>query len=80
MEFNRKLIMAGILLAAAGFYALSGAAASGRIPEGSSLTPAAALGKKIFFDRSLSASGKLACSTCHDPRYAYGPPNGFAVE
>jgi cytochrome c peroxidase len=32
------------------------------------------LGRALFFDRSLSASGKLACATCHDPRYAYGPP------
>jgi cytochrome c peroxidase len=22
----------------------------------------------------------MACSTCHDPRYAYGPPNGLAVQ
>lgn len=34
----------------------------------------AALGRLIFFDPSLSASGRLACATCHDPRYAYGPP------
>src|SRR3569833_1481435 len=32
------------------------------------------LGRSLFFDRSLSASGQLACSTCHDPNYAYGPP------
>ncbi len=32
------------------------------------------LGRKLFFDRSLSASGRLACATCHDPHYAYGPP------
>jgi cytochrome c peroxidase len=28
----------------------------------------------MFFDASLSASGRLACATCHDPHYAYGPP------
>ena len=28
----------------------------------------------MFFDASLSASGKQSCSTCHDPRFAYGPP------
>jgi cytochrome c peroxidase len=37
------------------------------------------LGRKLFFDPSLSASGKLACATCHDPRYAYGPPPGRAI-
>jgi cytochrome c peroxidase len=37
------------------------------------------LGRSMFFDASLSASGKLACATCHDPRYAYGPPPGKAI-
>jgi cytochrome c peroxidase len=40
----------------------------------------AALGRQIFFDPSLSASGKMACATCHDPAHAYGPPNGLAVQ
>jgi cytochrome c peroxidase len=39
-----------------------------------------AIGKKIFFDPSLSASGKLSCATCHDPNHAYGPPNGLAAQ
>jgi cytochrome c peroxidase len=39
----------------------------------------AQLGRLMFFDASLSASGKLACGTCHDPRYAYGPPPGKAI-
>ena len=33
------------------------------------------LGRQLFFDRSLSASGQMACATCHDPRFAYGPSN-----
>ncbi len=37
------------------------------------------LGRLMFFDPSLSASGRLACATCHDPRYAYGPPPGKAL-
>ena len=44
------------------------------------LGPAARLGKKIFFDRSLSASGAMSCATCHDPDHAYGPPNDLAVQ
>ena len=40
----------------------------------------ASLGRKMFFDTSLSQSGQLSCGTCHDPRYAYGPPNGLAVQ
>jgi cytochrome c peroxidase len=39
-----------------------------------------ALGKRIFFDPSLSASGRMSCATCHDPQHAYGPPNGLAVQ
>jgi cytochrome c peroxidase len=44
------------------------------------LSLAAQVGEKIFFDRSLSASGELACATCHDPAYAYASPNGQAVQ
>jgi cytochrome c peroxidase len=43
-------------------------------------SPQAALGKQIFFDPSLSASGKMACASCHSPQHAYGPPNGLAVQ
>src|SRR5262249_49951125 len=38
------------------------------------------LGRKIFFDPSLSASGKLACASCHDPKFAFGPPNALPVQ
>ena len=40
----------------------------------------AQLGKKIFFDPTLSGSGKLACASCHSPDHAYGPPNNLAVQ
>jgi cytochrome c peroxidase len=39
-----------------------------------------ALGRHLFFDRSVSASGQVACATCHDPKFAYGPPNARAVQ
>lgn len=38
------------------------------------------LGHKLFFDPSLSASGKMACTTCHDPQHAFGPPNALPVQ
>ncbi|HEX3757440.1 MAG TPA: cytochrome c peroxidase [Kofleriaceae bacterium] len=44
------------------------------------LSAAAEAGKQLFFDKALSASGKVACSTCHDPDHAYGPPNDLAVQ
>jgi len=39
-----------------------------------------ALGRSLFFDASLSASGRMACATCHDPQHAFGPPNALAVQ
>jgi cytochrome c peroxidase len=35
---------------------------------------AASLGQKIFDDRSLSASGKLACASCHDSASGHASP------
>ena len=41
-----------------------------------------ALGRAMFADPSLSASGRLACASCHDPAAAFGPnartPSPFA--
>jgi cytochrome c peroxidase len=52
-----------------------------RYPSADATTDAAAaLGKQIFFDASLSASGRMACATCHDPAHAYGPPSSRAVQ
>ena len=39
-----------------------------------------ALGRNLFFDPSLSASGQMACATCHDPKHAFGPANARAVQ
>ena len=40
----------------------------------------AAIGRALFFDTALSASGKLACATCHSPSHALGPPDGLPVQ
>lgn len=76
----RKVLAAGVLFLAGVYCLAGGVGVSFASAKGSGLSPAAALGKKIFFDESLSASGKMACSTCHNPKYAYGPPNGLAVQ
>ena len=39
-----------------------------------------ALGEELFFDPSLSGSGKLACASCHSPAHAFGPPNALSVQ
>ena len=38
------------------------------------------LGRSMFSDPSLSASGRMACASCHNPERAFGPPNGLAVQ
>jgi len=43
-------------------------------PQPAPLSAMAQLGQKIFFDASLSSSGKLSCSSCHQPQNFYGPP------
>jgi len=49
--------------------------------EGVADTPTpVTLGEKIFADRSLSASGDLACATCHDPTHAHAQCNDLPVQ
>lgn len=38
------------------------------------------LGRKLFFDPGLSASGKLACAGCHDASHALAPANARDVQ
>ena len=44
------------------------------------LSAVAQLGRKMFFDPSLSGSGQLSCASCHSPAHAYGPPNDLVVQ
>lgn len=44
------------------------------------LSAVAQIGRKMFFDPSLSSSGKMSCATCHSPDAAYAPPNDLAVQ
>jgi cytochrome c peroxidase len=38
------------------------------------------IGRKLFFDPALSASGRQACASCHDPAHGLGPPDALAVQ
>jgi cytochrome c peroxidase len=38
------------------------------------------LGRTLFFDARLSASGTMSCASCHAPDHAFGPPNDLAVQ
>jgi cytochrome c peroxidase len=73
--------LACVVAACAGAPAHQGAAYAPR-PDGKRLDVAAVtdLGRALFFEPLLSASGRTACATCHDPQHAYGPPNGLSVQ
>jgi len=74
--FRRRAAALGALVVAL----LAGAGLRDAHAESSNDAAVAALGKQLFFDRSLSASGRIACATCHSPANAYGPPNARAVQ
>lgn len=38
------------------------------------------LGRVLFNDPDLSASKKMSCASCHDPRFAYGPNNDRSTQ
>lgn len=39
-----------------------------------------ALGRRLFVEPMLSASGKLACASCHSAEHEFGPPNDLPVQ
>lgn len=49
-------------------------------PQAAPLSAMAQLGKAIFYDASLSSSGKLSCSSCHNPQSSYAPANALPVQ
>lgn len=86
----RALPAAAVLMAGAGLLAaVEAAPADPRpAPEANQMQMAAqpdfmqmqAIGRAMFFDRSLSASGRVSCASCHDPAHAFGPPNSLPVQ
>lgn len=60
--------------------AVASAPGGGKQPAIVPLSLMAQVGKQLFFDKSLSASGAMSCASCHDPDHAYGPPNALAVQ
>ena len=41
---------------------------------------AAKLGRMMFSDVSLSASGSMSCASCHDPAHGFAPANALPVQ
>src|ERR1700744_5850172 len=87
MSIMTSLRHASLVIVAVAAMAGCGSGKSGPSPATSaasrnapSLSLPAQVGQKMFFDKNLSGSGKMSCATCHDPNYAYGPPNNLAVQ
>lgn len=74
-------LAASLLLAGCGGGGDSGSSgASGGTATPAALSAMATLGKQIFFDTQLSASGKQACATCHSPTRAFTADDGLPTQ
>jgi cytochrome c peroxidase len=69
---NRTLRIIALLASGATLAAGAGPAAA--------LSPVAEVGKLIFNDVNLSASGKQSCASCHAPQNAMMAPNALSVQ
>lgn len=60
----------------------SGGGSTGGVapPAKVTLSAAAQVGQQLFFDKNLSSGKNMSCATCHNPQYAYGPPNSLSVQ
>src|SRR5580692_1775173 len=70
----------GILAAARGAPAPDAPFYANSFPKVPPVAAMTAIGRALFFDPALSASGAVACATCHDPKHAFGPPNDLPVQ
>jgi cytochrome c peroxidase len=77
-------LLAGLLLVAPAVAAEEPALPWGPTPSAAAAYARAAaitaLGRALFFDPALSASGRMACATCHDPAHGFSAPNALAVQ
>ena len=67
------------LLICSTFLASCGGGGASATGSAEAMSGAAQLGQLIFKDKSLSASGVMACETCHDPRIGHASPFDTAV-
>jgi cytochrome c peroxidase len=52
-----------------------------QIPDDNPITSEkVALGKKFFWDKRWSASGTVACATCHRPDHGWSDPRRFSID
>ena len=65
-----KKVFAGLIITA-----IATCAASSNFASADNLTPIEALGKKIFFDQTLSVNSNQSCATCHAPEAGFSGPD-----
>jgi cytochrome c peroxidase len=78
-----RLIAAGVLVGAVFAANLAASESQPIYSRAEAFRRAAALselGRRLFFEPALSASGKLSCASCHSPDHAFGPPNELPVQ
>jgi cytochrome c peroxidase len=80
-------ILTGVALAWIAVAGIRGGAAADEGPfyanafqKAPSVAAVTAIGRAVFYDASLSVSGKMACASCHDPARAFGPPDDAPVQ
>ena len=74
------VVLCAAIFGVAGTAAQTGDPGLGRAQAYARAAALEALGRKLFADPALSASGRIACATCHDPRFAFGPPNAQDIQ
>lgn len=70
--FNKDILLLAITFAAIPLLAVTGASANGI------LTSKEQLGKFLFYDTSLSATGSQSCADCHSPLAGFTGPDASA--
>jgi len=73
---KHKGILAGSLLCGLAAWTLQPAVAA---DDGADMPAPVTIGARIFADPGLSASGDLACATCHDPAAAFASKDTVAI-
>ncbi|MGJ7500764.1 cytochrome-c peroxidase [Variovorax sp. ZT5P49] len=74
------LSVALLALAACDGKSAATTASSATGPRKPPLSLGAQVGQLAFFDKNLSSGKNMSCASCHDPQYAYGPPNSISVQ
>lgn len=59
--------------------ALGGLLSTGSVLAAGGMSEVATLGEKLFRETAISSTGKMACITCHDPKFAHAAPDTRSV-